>query len=89
MPPKWISPLCRALRVLTRYPIRFFAAKFPIYSLDFGGCKPFWLEPGLGAPMLLPYVMGAAPAPDGDGLVVYANAPRDEAATLLAALRRQ
>lgn len=63
--------------------------QFPLYGLDFGGCKPFWLEPGLGAPMLLPYVMGAAPAPDGDGLVVYANAPRDEADALLAALRAQ
>ena len=64
-------------------------SKFAIYTLDFGGCKPFWLEPGLGAPMLLPYVMGAAPAPDGDGAIVYANVPRDEATALLAALRAQ
>ena len=64
-------------------------SKFAIYTLDFGGCKPFWLEPGLGAPMLLPYVMGAAPAPDGDGAIVYANVPRDETTALLAALRAQ
>ena len=62
--------------------------KFSLYNLDFGGCKPFWLEPGLGG-MLFPYLMGAASAPDGDGLVVYANVPQDEAATLLAALRKQ
>jgi hypothetical protein len=38
--------------------------------------------------MLLPYVMGVAPAPSGDGMVVYANVPRDECGALLAALRQ-
>ena len=62
--------------------------KFSLYNLDFGGgCKPFWMEPGLGG-LLFPYLMGAASAPDGDGVVVYANVPCDEAATLLAALRK-
>jgi hypothetical protein len=61
--------------------------RFPIYALDFCGQKPFWFEPGLGAPMLLPYIMGAAPSPDGDGLLVYANIPKDECAAMLAALR--
>ena len=37
-------------------------------------------------PLLLPYVYGIAAAPDGDGLVIYANVPADERAALLAAL---
>ena len=49
--------------------------------------RPFWFEPGLGQPLLLPYIMGAAPAPGGDGLLVYANVPRDEVPALLAALQ--
>jgi hypothetical protein len=38
--------------------------------------------------MLLPYICGAAPAPDGDGLLVFANVPKDECESVLAELRK-
>ena len=62
--------------------------KFPLFSLSFcGSNKPFWFEPGLGAPRLLPHIFGAAPEPTGDGLLVFANVPADEADDLAAAVR--
>jgi len=60
--------------------------KFPLFDYEFAGHKPFWFEPGLGAPLLLPHVMGAAPSPDGDGLLVFANIPADECEAVLAAI---
>ena len=62
--------------------------KFPLFSLSFCGANtPFWFEPGIGAPRLLPHIFGAAPEPTGDGLLVFANVPADEAEDLAQAVR--
>jgi hypothetical protein len=62
--------------------------KFPLFNLSFcGSNKPFWFEPGIGSPRLLPHIFGAAPEPTGDGLLVFANVPADEAEDLAQAVR--
>ena len=51
---------------------------------DGGASLPaVWLELGLGGQHSLPHVLGALPAPGGDGLAVMASLPVDEAEEVL------